>query len=181
MSRVGNKPITVPQGVTVIITDREVKVTGPKGSLDINIPRPITVKQEDLVLSFSRPNDEPANRALHGLARNLVNNAVIGVVEGFEKKLQLVGTGYRVATHPDGITLSLGFSHPVIFKKTPGIDLKIEGNDKITITGIDKHLVGQVAANIRSLRPPEPYKGKGVRYQDEVVRRKAGKTAKAGA
>jgi len=173
------KPIHLPEKVTLVIEPRLAKVTGPKGELSCNIPNKIKVEQKDGLISVSRNNDLPETKALHGLVRSLINNMVIGVTEGYKKELQLVGTGYRVSVHPEGLSLTLGFSHPVIVKKVPGIELEIEGNNKIFISGIDKQLVGQVASDIRGLRPPEPYKGKGVRYADEVVLRKAGKAAKA--
>ena len=179
MSRIGNKPIHVLEGVTVTINKDSVDVKGPKGDLTCSIPRKITLKQEESLLIVSRKDDLPQTKALHGLVRSLVQNNIIGVTSGYEKELNLVGTGYRVVPHPDGVSLTLGFSHPVIFKKVAGIEVKLEGNNKLFISGIDKQLVGQVAANIRALRPPEPYKGKGVRYADEEVLRKAGKTAKA--
>ena len=173
------KPIHLPEKVTLVIEPRLAKVTGPKGELSCNIPNKIKVEQKDGLISVSRNNDLPETKALHGLVRSLINNMVIGVTEGYKKELQLVGTGYRVSVHPEGLSLTLGFSHPVIVKKVTGIELEIEGNNKIFISGIDKQLVGQVASDIRGLRPPEPYKGKGVRYADEVVLRKAGKAAKA--
>lgn len=177
MSRIGRKPLFLPESVKVEITDSTLKFTGPKGNLESVIPKGIKVTQKDNVLDFTRESDIPSVRALHGLARRLAQNCVTGVTEGFEKHLQLLGTGYRVANHPEGLSLSLGFSHPVIFKKVPGVNITVEGQDKIHITGIDKQLVGQVAANIRELKKPEPYKGKGVRYVDEVVMKKQGKTA----
>lgn len=179
MSRIGMKPIHLPEKVTLVIEPRLAKVTGPKGELSCNIPNKIKVEQKDGLISVSRNNDLPETKALHGLVRSLINNMVIGVTEGYKKELQLVGTGYRVSVHPEGLSLTLGFSHPVVVKKVPEIELEIEGNNKIFISGIDKQLVGQVASDIRGLRPPEPYKGKGVRYADEVVLRKAGKAAKA--
>lgn len=177
MSRIGRKPLYLPETVKVEILDKSLKFTGPKGTLESVIPQGIKVEQTDNVINFTRESDEPAVRALHGLARRLAQNCVSGVTEGFEKHLQLLGTGYRVANHPEGLSLSLGFSHPVIFKKVAGINMTVEGQDKIHISGIDKQLVGQVAANIRELKKPEPYKGKGIRYVDEVVIKKQGKTA----
>ncbi|HOX96262.1 MAG TPA: 50S ribosomal protein L6 [Candidatus Woesebacteria bacterium] len=177
MSRIGRKPLYLPDNVQVEKLDKSLKFTGPKGTLESVIPEGIKVEQQDKVLTFTRENDIPAVRALHGLARRLAQNCVTGVTEGYEKHLQLLGTGYRVANHPDGISLSLGFSHPVVFKKVEGVTITVEGQDKIHISGIDKQLVGQVAANIRELKKPEPYKGKGVRYVDEVVIKKQGKTA----
>ena len=177
MSRIGRKPLYLPDNVQVEKLDKSLKFTGPKGTLESVIPDGIKVEQQDKVLSFTRNSDIPEVRALHGLARRLAQNCVTGVTEGYEKHLQLLGTGYRVANHPEGISLSLGFSHPVIFKKVPGITITVEGQDKIHVSGIDKQLVGQVAANIRELKKPEPYKGKGIRYVDEVVIKKQGKTA----
>jgi large subunit ribosomal protein L6 len=177
MSRIGRKPLYLPDTVKVEKLDGSLKFTGPKGTLESVIPVGIKVEQTDNVLNFTRENDIPATRALHGLARRLAQNCVTGVTEGFVKDLQLLGTGYRVASSGNGLTLSLGFSHPVIFKNVPGVNITVEGQDKIHISGIDKQLVGQVAANIRELKKPEPYKGKGIRYADEVVIKKQGKTA----
>lgn len=177
MSRIGRKPLYLPDTVKYEKTDGLLKFTGPKGTLESVLPKGINVELKDNVLSFTRENDVPAVRALHGLARRLAQNAVSGVTEGFSKDLVLIGTGYRVATHPDGLSLSVGFSHPVIFAKVPGVTITIEGQDKIKIVGIDKQLVGQVAANIRDIKKPEPYKGKGIRYSDEVIIKKQGKTA----
>lgn len=177
MSRIGRKPLYLPETVKVEILDGSLKFTGPKGTLESVIPEGIKVSQTDNVLNFTRESDVPAVRALHGLARRLAQNCVTGVTDGFEKHLQLLGTGYRVAASGDGLTLNLGFSHPVIFKKVPGVNMTVEGQDKIHLSGIDKQLVGQVAANIRELKKPEPYKGKGIRYVDEVVIKKQGKTA----
>ncbi len=173
------KPIHLPEKVTLVIEPRLIKVNGPKGDLSCNLPNQIKVEQKDASIVVSRKNDLPETKALHGLVRSLINNMTIGVTEGYQKELQLVGTGYRVAVHPEGLSFTLGFSHPVVVKKVDGVELKIEGNNKIFISGIDKQLVGQVASDIRALRPPEPYKGKGIRYSDEVVLRKAGKAAKA--
>jgi len=179
MSRIGIKPIHLPEKVTLVIEPKLIKVTSPKGELSCNLPSQIKVEQKDGLITVTRKNDLPETKALHGLVRSLINNMVIGLTKGYQKELQLVGTGYRVAVHPEGLSLTLGFSHPVIVKKVDGVELKIEGNNKIFISGIDKQLVGQVSSDIRALRPPEPYKGKGVRYSDEVVIRKAGKAAKA--
>jgi len=179
MSRIGRKPIHILEGITINLDRDTITAKGPKGSLTCSIPRKITLKQEDDLIIVERKDDLPQTKALHGLIRSLVQNIIIGITSGYEKELQLVGTGYRVAPHPEGISLTLGFSHPIIFKKIDGIEIKLEGNNKIFVSGIDKQLVGQVAANIRALRPPEPYKGKGVRYADEEVRTKPGKAAKA--
>lgn len=177
MSRIGKKPLHLPTTVKMEVSDTSLKFTGPKGTLESVLPKGITLSEKDGVLSFERTTNEPSVRALHGLARRLAQNAITGVTEGFVKDLQLVGTGYRVATHADGISLSLGFSHPVIFKKVAGVTITVEGQDKIKVVGIDKQLVGQVAANIREIKKPEPYKGKGIRYVDEVIIKKQGKSA----
>jgi large subunit ribosomal protein L6 len=179
MSRIGRKPINIPEGVTVSVDRDLVTVKGPLGQLICPLHKKTTIVQEGGILKVERKDDLPQTKALHGLTRSLVQNAIVGVTKGYEKELQLVGTGYRVIADPAGISLTLGFSHPIVFKKIDGIEIKLEGNDKLFISGIDKQQVGQVAANIRALRPPEPYKGKGVRYADEEVIRKAGKAAKA--
>ena len=179
MSRIGKAPITVPSGVEVSIVDRHITVKGAQGTLERDIPGEIQVAQEDGSLLVTRPNDERQNRALHGLTRSLVNNMVVGVSAGFTKELDIVGVGYRAtAQGPDKIELALGFSHPVHVDAPNGITFEVPAPTKIIVKGIDKELVGQVAANIRKIRKPEPYKGKGVRYANEVVRRKAGKAAK---
>ena len=179
MSRVGKSPITVPAGVEVSIVDRHITIKGSQGTLERDIPGEIQVAQEDGTLVVTRPNDERQNRALHGLTRSLVNNMVIGVSAGFQKELDIVGVGYRAtAQGPNKIELALGFSHPVHVDAPNGITFEVPAPTKIVVKGIDKELVGQVAANIRKIRKPEPYKGKGVRYANEVVRRKAGKAAK---
>jgi large subunit ribosomal protein L6 len=179
MSRIGRNPIPVPSGVTVEVSDRHVRVTGPKGTLERDLPRDITVRQEGDQLLVERPDDERQHRALHGLTRSLVNNMVVGVTTGFTRDLEIVGVGYRAAaTNPGKLDLALGFSHPVSVDAPEGITFETPAPTRITVRGIDKEVVGQVAANIRSIRKPEPYKGKGVRYAGEVVRRKAGKAAK---
>ncbi|MGI8984935.1 MAG: 50S ribosomal protein L6 [Acidimicrobiales bacterium] len=179
MSRIGRSPIPVPAGVTIEVTDRRVTVTGPKGTLERDIPRDITLRQDEGVLLVERPTDQRQHRALHGLTRSLVNNMVVGVTDGFTRDLEIVGVGYRAAaTSPSKLDLALGFSHPVSVDAPAGITFETPVPTKITVRGIDKEAVGQVAANIRSIRKPEPYKGKGVRYAGEVVRRKAGKAAK---
>lgn len=177
MSRIGRKVITIPTGVTIQINGTQVTVKGPKGENQVLVLPGIEVAVVDGAVAVTRTNEERQTRAFHGLIRSLMNNAIIGAHEGYKKTLKLIGTGYRVAMKGTAISLSLGFSHPVEVKPDAGIKLSIEGNDTIHIEGVDKHAVGQMAANIRSIRPPEPYKGKGVRYVDEVVRRKAGKTA----
>ncbi len=179
MSRIGRSPIPVPAGVTVEVTDGHVRVTGPKGTLERDLPRDITVRQDGDQLLVERPDDERHHRALHGLTRSLVNNMVVGVTDGFTRDLEIVGVGYRAtATGPNRLDLALGFSHPVSVDAPEGISFETPAPTRITVRGIDKEVVGQVAANIRSIRKPEPYKGKGVRYAGEVVRRKAGKAAK---
>ncbi len=177
MSRIGNKPISIPTGVTVTVTGDKVMVKGPKGELTSPLQPGITAKVVENEVQISRADDEGQTKAYHGLVRSLIANNILGVTEGFQKTLKLVGTGYRVAAKGTGLSLSVGFSHQVEFDTVPGVTLKVEGSDTIIISGIDKQSVGQVAANIRKIRPPEPYKGKGIRYEDEVVRRKAGKTA----
>ncbi|MDP9387208.1 MAG: 50S ribosomal protein L6 [Actinomycetota bacterium] len=179
MSRIGRTPIPLPAGVTVAVDGRRIAVTGPQGTLEREIPGDITVRQEDATLVVERPDDQRHNRALHGLARSLVNNMVIGVTSGFTKDLEIVGVGYRAtAQGPGRIEMALGFSHLVPVEAPPGITFDVPAPTRVTVRGIDKELVGQVAANIRKLRKPEPYKGKGVRYAGEVVQRKAGKAAK---
>lgn len=179
MSRIGKAPIPLPVGVSVTLADRRVTVKGPQGTLERELPGPITIRQEEATLVVERPNDERQNRALHGLTRSLVNNMVIGVTTGFTKDLEIVGVGYRATPKgPDKLELALGFSHLVPVDAPPGITFDVPLPTRITVKGIDKELVGQVAADIRSVRKPEPYKGKGVRYAGEVVQRKAGKAAK---
>ena len=179
MSRVGRTPITVPASVEVTIADRHVTVKGPKGELELDVPGEITVRREGEEILVERPNDERQNRAMHGLVRSLVNNMVVGVTDGFRKDLDIVGVGYRAAApSPGKLELALGFSHPVSVDAPEGISFEVASPTTIGVVGIDKELVGQVAANIRAIRKPEPYKGKGVRYRDEYVARKAGKTAK---
>ena len=179
MSRIGRSPVTVPAGVDVTITGNHIEVKGPKGQLQFDVPGEITVRREGEELLVERPNDERENRAMHGLVRSLVNNMVVGVTDGFRKDLDIVGVGYRaIAQSPGKLELALGFSHPVKIDAPDGITFDVPSPTTIGVVGIDKELVGQVAANIRAIRKPEPYKGKGVRYRDEHVVRKAGKTAK---
>ena len=178
MSRIGRLPITVPGGVTVSQEDRVVTVKGPKGELQLTIPDPIEVAIEDSTVTVTRPDDERESRALHGLVRTLINNNIIGVTEGFQKTLEVVGTGYRVASKGQSLEFALGYSHSITVEPPAGVTFSVEGNDKVTVSGIDKQAVGEAAANIRKLRKPEPYKGKGVRYEGEYVRRKAGKAGK---
>jgi large subunit ribosomal protein L6 len=179
MSRIGRSPIPVPSGVDVTIAGSSITVKGPQGTLTRVIPEPITLRQEGDELLAERPNDERRSRALHGLVRSLVNNMVVGVSAGFTKELDIVGVGYRAAAAgPSKLDLALGFSHPVSVDAPDGITFEVPTPTKIIVKGIDKEAVGQVAANIRKIRKPEPYKGKGVRYADERVLRKAGKAAK---
>jgi large subunit ribosomal protein L6 len=178
LSRIGKLPIAVPDKVKVTLAPGQVKVEGPKGQLERTLPREITVKQEDGQLIFERPSDGYKHRALHGLVRSLVANMVTGVNEGFTKHLELVGVGYRVAKQGEEVVLSLGYSHPIRFKPPKGISIDVADQTKFSVTGISIEDVGQVAANLRGLRPPEPYKGKGVMYRGEKVRRKAGKAGK---
>ncbi|UUZ57851.1 50S ribosomal protein L6 [Nocardioides sp. B-3] len=180
MSRIGRLPIPVPSGVDVAIDRATVTVKGPKGTLSHTVATPIVVeKGEDGVLSVNRPNDERESRSLHGLTRTLINNMVVGVTEGYEKKLEIVGVGYRVLPKgPTQLEFQLGYSHPIVFDAPEGITFTTEGPTKLGVVGIDKQLVGEVAAKIRKLRKPEPYKGKGVRYSGEHIRRKVGKAGK---
>jgi large subunit ribosomal protein L6 len=178
MSRIGKLPITVPGGVNVSIDGQSVIVKGPKGELALVVAEPIRVSLEEGQVLVTRPDDERDSRALHGLSRTLIANNIIGVTEGYSKGLEIVGTGYRVIAKGTGLELALGFSHPVLVDAPAGISFDLEGNTKITVRGIDKQAVGETAANIRKLRKPEPYKGKGIRYAGEVVRRKAGKAGK---
>ena len=178
MSRIGKEPISVPSDVQVSIEGRSVGVTGPKGSLDLDLPGEINVRQEDGTVLVERPNDDRKNKALHGLTRSLINNMVIGLSEGFKKELEIVGVGYRAAKSGDGLELQLGFSHPVKVKAPDGITFDVPEPTQIIVSGINKEVGGQVAADIRSYRKPEPYKGKGIRYAGEYVARKAGKAAK---
>lgn len=179
MSRIGKVPVPVPSGVDVTIDGANVTVKGPKGTLSHTIPAPIEVNRNDEgQLAVTRPNDERDSRALHGLTRTLLSNLIIGVTEGYEKKLEIVGTGYRVVAKGSTLEFALGFSHPVVVDAPEGITFAVESPTKFSVSGIDKQLVGETAANIRKIRKPEPYKGKGVRYAGEVVRRKAGKAGK---
>lgn len=179
MSRIGRLPITIPSGVDVTLEGRDVTVKGPKGTLSHTVAEPIEItRSEDGTLQVTRPDDERANRALHGLSRTLVANMVTGVTEGYTKVLEIVGTGYRVAAKGSDLEFSLGFSHPVLVKAPEGITFAVETPTRFSVSGTDKQKVGEVAAKIRKLRKPDPYKGKGVRYQGEHIRRKAGKAGK---
>ncbi|GAA0301327.1 50S ribosomal protein L6 [Kineococcus aurantiacus] len=179
MSRIGRLPISVPAGVDVTIDGSAVTVKGPKGELNHHIASPIAVERtEDGTLQVTRPDDERTSRSLHGLTRTLISNMVEGVTKGYEKKLEIVGTGYRVTAKGSDLEFALGFSHPVVIKAPAGITFAVESNTKFSVAGIDKQQVGEVAANIRKLRKPDPYKGKGVRYAGEQIRRKVGKAGK---
>ena len=181
MSRVGKKPIPIVSGVKVQKSDRTVTVTGPRGSLSTNVHPTIGVEIKDDTLYVSRSNEEKSQRALHGLWRALLQNMVKGVSEGYTRKLELVGVGYRAEVKGKKLQLLLGYSHPILFAPPEGVKIETPTQTNITVSGVDKQLVGQVAAKIRSFRPPEPYKGKGIKYEGEYVRRKAGKAAAAGA
>jgi large subunit ribosomal protein L6 len=179
MSRIGKLPIAVPSGVDVAIDERLVTVKGPKGTLSHNIATPITIEKTDGVLEVKRPDDHRESRSLHGLTRTLINNMVVGVTDGYEKKLEIVGVGYRVLSKgPTQLEFQLGYSHVITFNAPEGITFTVESPTKLGVQGIDKQLVGETAANIRKLRKPEPYKGKGVRYAGEHIRRKVGKAGK---
>ena len=178
MSRIGRMPVTVPKGVDVTINGRQVTVKGPKGELSMVLAEPIEIAQNDGVLTVTRPSDDGPVRALHGLSRSLVANMVTGVTEGYRKTLEIVGVGYRVQAKGSGVEFSLGYSHPVPVTPPDGVTLRVETPTRLVVEGIDKQQVGEVAANIRKLRKPDPYKGKGVRYAGEQVRRKVGKAGK---
>jgi large subunit ribosomal protein L6 len=179
MSRIGKQPITVPSGVDVVLDGRTVTVKGPKGTLAHTVPEPITVQREqDGTLLVARPDDERRSKALHGLSRTLVNNMIIGVSQGYEKRMEIHGVGYRVLAKGADLEFSLGYSHPVPVKAPDGITFTVESPTRFSVAGIDKQAVGEVAATIRKLRRPDPYKGKGVRYAGEKIRRKVGKTGK---
>ncbi len=181
MSRIGRQPVTIPAGVEVAIDGTEVTVKGPKGTLSQVIPADMIVSIDDGTLSVDRPTDGREHRSLHGLTRSLIANMVEGVTNGYEKRLEIVGVGYRAAMKDADLEFALGFSHPVVFEAPAGIEFEVPAPTRVTVRGIDKQQVGQVAANIRKLRKPEPYKGKGIRYEGEHVRKKAGKAAKGAA
>ncbi len=179
MSRIGRMPIAIPAGVTVDIAENnKVTVKGPKGTLERVLPAEMKITLEDGVIRVSRPNDLKKNKALHGLTRTLINNMVVGVTQGYQKELEINGVGYRASKAGRELTLVLGYSHPVVMTDPEGIESVVEGQNKIIVKGIDKEKVGQYAAEIRAKRKPEPYKGKGIKYADEVIRRKVGKTGK---
>jgi large subunit ribosomal protein L6 len=178
MSRIGRLPVSIPAGVDVTIAGREVTVSGPKGRLSLQVAEPIEVSKNDGVVTVTRPSDEGRVRALHGLSRSLVANMVTGVTEGYSKTLEIVGVGYRVQARGSSVEFSLGFSHPVMVTPPDGVTLRVETPTRLVVEGIDKQQVGEVAANIRKLRKPDPYKGKGLRYSGEQIRRKVGKAGK---
>ena len=178
MSRIGNKPVQIPAGVEVAVNGNNVVVKGPKGQLELDVFEKLAINVEDNVLTVSRPDDERETRARHGLTRALIHNMVVGVSEGFEKKLELAGVGYRVQQKGKNLEFSLGFSHPVLMECPENITFEVPSQTEIVVSGISKEQVGQVAANIRAWRKPEPYKGKGIRYEGEHVRRKVGKAGK---
>jgi large subunit ribosomal protein L6 len=178
MSRIGRLPVTIPSGVQIDVNGRQIDVQGPKGKLQYTVPAPIDVVREDGVIRVTRPNDDGPVRALHGLSRTLIANMVTGVTDGYSKTLEIVGVGYRVQARGKDLEFSLGFSHPVTITPPEGITFRVEAPTRFVVEGIDKQAVGEVAAQIRKLRKPDPYKGKGVRYQGEVIRRKVGKAGK---
>ena len=179
MSRIGKLPVAVPAGVEVTIDGQQIKVKGPKGTLEHTVAEPITIERDESgTLLVKRPNDERTSKALHGLTRTLVNNLVVGVTAGYEKKLEIHGVGYRVQAKGSDLEFALGFSHPVKIEAPEGITFKVETPTRFSVSGIDKQKVGQISAVIRKLRRPDPYKGKGLRYEGEKIRRKVGKTGK---
>jgi len=178
MSRIGRLPISIPSGVEVKIDGQDVTVKGPKGELALTVAEPIVAAVEEGQVVVTRPDDERNSRSLHGLTRTLISNNIVGVTEGYKKGLEVVGTGYRVTAKGSSVEFALGYSHPITVEPPAGIEFTVEGNTKLTVSGISKQAVGEVAAQIRKLRKPEPYKGKGVRYEGENVRRKAGKSGK---
>ena len=178
MSRVGNAPIAIPNNVETKIDGQTVEVKGPKGTMTVDIPAPITAAVEDGQIVVSRPDDHRKNRSLHGLSRSLINNCVVGVTEGYKINMEIFGVGYRVQLKGKDLEFSLGYSHPILIEAPEGVTFAVDGNTKLSIEGINKQQVGQIAANIRRLRKDDPYKGKGIRYAGEQVRRKVGKTGK---
>ncbi|MBM7277082.1 50S ribosomal protein L6 [Gordonia rubripertincta] len=178
MSRIGKNPIEIPAGVDVTVDGQRVSVKGPKGELSLTVSEPIAVAKEDNTIVVTRPNDERRSRALHGLSRSLINNLVIGVTQGYTTKMEIFGVGYRVQAKGNDLEFALGYSHPVPIEAPEGITFAVESPTKFSVSGIDKQKVGQISANIRRLRRPDPYKGKGIRYEGEQIRRKVGKTGK---
>ena len=178
MSRIGNKPVVIPAGVTLDLKDNTVTVKGPKGELTYTFNQNISLEQREGEVVFTRPDDSKENKTIHGTTRAVFNNMVVGVTEGFQKELELIGVGYRAQLQGKNLVLNVGYSHPVEFTPEEGIEIEVPSNTKVIVKGYDKQKVGELAANIRGVRPPEPYKGKGIRYVDEFVRRKEGKTGK---
>ena len=178
MSRIGNKPVVIPAGVTVDLKDNTVTVKGPNGELTYTFNQNISLEQREGEVVFTRPDDSKENKTIHGTTRAVFNNMVVGVTDGFQKELELIGVGYRAQLQGKNLVLNVGYSHPVEFTPEEGIEIEVPSNTKVIVKGYDKQKVGELAANIRGVRPPEPYKGKGIRYVDEFVRRKEGKTGK---
>ena len=178
MSRIGNKPVVIPAGVTVDVKDNTVTVKGPKGELSYTFNQNISLEQREGEVVFTRPDDSKENKTIHGTTRAVFNNMVVGVTEGFQRELELIGVGYRAQLQGKNLVLNVGYSHPVEFTPEEGLEIEVPSNTKVIVKGYDKQKVGELAANIRGVRPPEPYKGKGIRYVDEFVRRKEGKTGK---
>ena len=178
MSRIGNAPIALPKGVETKINGQNIEVKGPKGTLNIDLPEPITASVAEDEIIVARPDDHRKNRSLHGLSRSLVNNMVVGVSEGYTIKMEIFGVGYRVQLKGKNLEFALGYSHPILIEAPEFVTFAVDGNTKLSITGVDKQQVGQIAANIRRLRKDDPYKGKGIRYEGEQIRRKVGKTGK---
>mgnify|MGYP000852854721 FL=1 len=178
MSRIGNKPVVIPAGVTIDLKDNTVTVKGPKGELSYTFNQNITLVQNEGEVVFTRPDDSKENKTIHGTTRAVFNNMVVGVTEGFQRELELIGVGYRAQLQGKKLVLNVGYSHPVEFTPEEGVEIEVPSNTKVIVKGYDKQKVGELAANIRGVRPPEPYKGKGIRYVDEFVRRKEGKTGK---
>ena len=178
MSRIGNKPVVIPAGVTIDLKDNTVTVKGPKGELSYTFNQNITLVQNEGEVVFTRPDDTKENKTIHGTTRAVFNNMVVGVTEGFQRELELIGVGYRAQLQGKNLVLNVGYSHPVEFTPEEGVEIEVPSNTKVIVKGYDKQKVGELAANIRGVRPPEPYKGKGIRYVDEFVRRKEGKTGK---
>jgi ribosomal protein L6 len=178
VSRIGNKPVVIPAGVTLDLKDNTVTVKGPKGELTYTFNQNISLEQREGEVVFTRPDDSKENKTIHGTTRAVFNNMVVGVTEGFQKELELIGVGYRAQLQGKNLVLNVGYSHPVEFTPEEGVEIEVPSNTKVIVKGYDKQKVGELAANIRGVRPPEPYKGKGIRYVDEFVRRKEGKTGK---
>ena len=178
MSRIGNKPVVIPAGVTIDLKDNTVTVKGPKGELSYTFNQNITLVQNEGEVVFTRPDDSKENKTIHGTTRAVFNNMVVGVTEGFQRELELIGVGYRAQLQGKKLVLNVGYSHPVEFTPEEGLEIEVPSNTKVIVKGYDKQKVGELAANIRGVRPPEPYKGKSIRYVDEFVRRKEGKTGK---